>query len=175
MSERLARTVEELRRAFDASFAAAPELERPPEVAFLALRVGAEVFAVRLLDTAGLVPARRVVRVPSPDPALLGITGLRGAIVPVYSLAVLLGRHGLAEDAPWYLTCGRDAGRVALAFTQFEGHVRAALSDLRAAQAERPGREHVSELLTVGDVVRPVLDVGSLMARITGEAGGVLP
>jgi chemotaxis signal transduction protein len=175
VTDRLAKTAEELRREFDAAFAAAPAPARPGAIAFLALRVGTEPFAVRLLDTAGLVPARKLVHVPSAHPALLGITGLRGAIVPVFSLAALLGRRGVAEDAPWHLACGREGGRIALAFTRYEGHVAAEASAVRDAGGARAADDHVVELLSTGGELRPVIGIRSLLASITGNAGGAGP
>lgn len=175
MSDRLAATAEELRRAFDASFAAAPAAEEPEAIPFLALRVGTEPFALRLLDTAGLVPARRLVHVPSAHPALLGITALRGTILPVFSLAALLGRGGVAEEAPWHVTCGPEGSRVALAFSRFEGHLRVSAAEIRPAQGgagSRGAGEHVTELVATGGEVRPVVGIRSLLASIMGNAGG---
>ncbi|HEX7624352.1 MAG TPA: hypothetical protein VF400_12325, partial [Anaeromyxobacteraceae bacterium] len=58
-------TLDELRRAFDDSFAVAPPDARRPEVSLLALRAGAEPIAVRALETAGLLRLPRVMALPS--------------------------------------------------------------------------------------------------------------
>ncbi len=154
-----------LRAEFDGAFAAPAAARAPDEVALLALRVGAEPFAVRVLDVAGLFAARKIVHVPTRRPELLGIMGLRGAVVPVYGLAQLLGRRA-PDDAPrWVLLAGGEE-RVALAFAELQGHVLAPAGDLDAA-AEAEGMGHVREVVRLGGVARPVLDVRSLVRAAT--------
>jgi purine-binding chemotaxis protein CheW len=159
--------VDALRAEFDASFARAPAA-RPDEVALLALRAGGEPVAVRVLEVAGLLPAGRVVPVPSRRPELLGIAGLRGAILPVYALGRLLGRS--ADEARWMLLCAVADERVAFAFEAFEGHV-----DVPAAAIHAPSgagvRAHVSAVVRLEGGFRPVLHVPSLVRAVTARPG----
>jgi chemotaxis signal transduction protein len=159
-------SAEALRAGFDRVFAAAPVLERAAEVALLALRVGAEPVAVRVLEAAGLVAAPPICAVPSRRPELLGVAGLHGAIVPVYSAARLLGRPDQG-DAPRWLVLAAAGGdeRVALAFSALDGHLRVPAAALAATPGER--LEHVAEVMSLGADVRPVLSVPSLVRAIT--------
>lgn len=168
MSERRDRPTakaEELRAAFDAAFARPAEAPGHGSVALLALRVGGAPVAVRVLETAGLMAARPITPVPSRRPELLGVAGVRGAIVPVYSLARLLG-HPDEGDPRWFVLAAAGGERVALAVSAFERHVVAPPSALRPA-AHGAANAHSAEALHDAGEVRPVLAVASLVGAIT--------
>jgi chemotaxis signal transduction protein len=156
----------ELRRAFDASFASAPRDGRGDKVALLAIRVGSDPYALRVLEAAGLLQLKGVVPVPSRRTELLGVTGLRGAVVPVYSLSRLLGRGPEAEEPRWAVLCGAE-DRVAVAFGSFEGHVEVAARELVSAAEGGAAREHVAHLANAGGALRPVLSLESILRAIT--------
>ena len=157
------RTAAQLRQDFDRSFAEAVHGETEPQEDFLAIRLGGDAHVIRLTDIASLLPLRALTRFPSPLPQLLGITGLHGAIVPVYDLRALLGYA--ASDPPRWLVIAA-ARPVALAFDAFEGHLRLA----RGASAQRartePSRRHVHEVLRTGELVRPVVSTASVLETI---------
>ncbi len=157
-----------LREAFDAAFAVPAEGPRRDEVALLALRVGTEPFAMRVLEATGILAARPLSFVPSRRRELLGVAGLRGNVVPVYSVARLLGGADEAET-PRFLVLAAAGGeeRVALAFSGFDGHLRVRPTALAAAP-ER-ARAHVRELVRLEGEARPVLSVPSLVRAITGR------
>ena len=89
-----------LRRAFDRSFAALPA-EAPPFEDLLTVRAAGDTFALRLRDVAELIAGLLVAPLPSATPHLLGLAGLRGGVVPVFSLASLLGAAGPAGAPRW--------------------------------------------------------------------------
>jgi chemotaxis signal transduction protein len=159
-------TAQELRDAFDAAFARPAEAPATDRVSLLALRVAGERVAVRVLETAGLIPARPIVPVPSRRPELLGVSGVRGAVVPIFSLARLLGR---ADDAApgWLVLAGEGADRVGLAVATFERHLVAAAAELRPAAHAGAALAHATEALHAGGEVRPVLSVPSLLRAIS--------
>jgi len=153
-----------VRAEFDAAFA---RREAPPEptAALLAVRVGSEPLALRVLDVAGLVPIRHVMAVPSRRPELLGVVGLRGEVVPLFGLARLV--HGRPDESPRWMVLAGGSERVAFAFTTFDGHLRVPVAELRSAPGE-PSVRHVRELYT-GSPPRPVLDMSSLVAAATAR------
>jgi chemotaxis signal transduction protein len=157
------RTAGQLRQDFDRSFGAAVHGETEPEEDFLAIRLGGDAQAIRLAEIACLLPLGAVTRFPSPLPELLGIMGLRGAIVPVYDLRALLGYS--ASDSPRWLIIAA-AWPVALAFDTFEGHMRLA----RAASAQplriEPSRRHVHEVLRTPQLFRPIVSMASILETI---------
>ncbi len=151
--------VSELRRAFDAAFAAPAASGREPTVDLIALRLGGRPFAVRLTDLGGFAAARRIVPVPSPDRALLGLSGHRGGLVSVFSLAVLLGLDDV-ERPRWLLFHPGPGGLSALAAPALEGHLRVPEASLSAPAA---GGRHA--LLARGGEARLVVDLASLFAH----------
>jgi chemotaxis signal transduction protein len=160
-------TAAELRAAFDAAFARPPSAAGQDAVALLALRVAGEPVAVRVLETAGLMPARRIVPVPSRRPELLGISGIRGAVVPIYGLARLLRRGDDGEPRWILLAAAGGEERVGLAVATFERHLLVPAGDLRPAAAGAAA--HAPELLHADDAPRPVLSIPSLVRAITGR------
>jgi chemotaxis signal transduction protein len=160
-----ARSAAALRAEFDATFAAPPPAAAPDSVAVLSVRVGAEPAAIRVLETAGLLSARRIVPVPSRRPELLGVCGLRGTVLPVFGLARLLGAAASGEAPRWIVLAQGDE-RIGLALDDFEGHVVVPAAALRAA--ERDGRAHVAGAVRLGTETRALLSVPSLVRAITG-------
>src|SRR6202023_3988958 len=86
----------------------------------LAVRIGTQLFAIRLSEITGLFAGKKVTPVPGGHPALCGIAGFRGAILPVYDLQILLGHCGTATPR-WLVIAA--AAPVALAFAVFEGQL----------------------------------------------------
>jgi purine-binding chemotaxis protein CheW len=163
--DKLAEALDVLRRSFDASFAAPPPGEGPDEVALLAIRIGSDPAAVRVHDTLALLKAGPIVPVPSRRPELLGVTGVRGAVVPVYSLSRLTGRgEGVA---PRWIVLAGGADRVGLAFAGFDAHVRVRRDAIHAPAAHR-NFEAISGVVEIGDEPRPIIDVPAIVQRITG-------
>ncbi|HEX3865810.1 MAG TPA: chemotaxis protein CheW, partial [Gemmatimonadaceae bacterium] len=135
----------ELRDAFDRSFASPAAPNTDDRENFLMIRVSGDPYAVRLRDIAGVVANQSIASVPTARSDVLGLTGLRGAIVPVFSLAVLLG-HGPDPDPPrWMVLSGAD-DTMAFAFSHFESYVR-----LTAAARDTDADDRDDRL---GDVVR---------------------
>jgi chemotaxis signal transduction protein len=161
-----------LREAFDAGFAAPPAAADSEGTALLAIRVAGEPLALPLRDIAGLLPARPILPVPGGRAELLGICGLRGALLPVYGLARLLGRGDAAEPPRWFALAAAGAGgeRIALAFAAFEGYLVAASADLDLA-AQGTAGAHVAAVARLPGAARPVLAVASLVRAITGTHG----
>ena len=166
--EGLSTRAAELRTAFDRAFAAPPRGDVEARQDLLAIRIGAEAYAVKLAEVRGLFADRKFTRVPGGDAALLGIAGFRGALVPVYSLAIVLGHA--ATQAPRWLVVAATAP-VALAFEAFEGHVRA--DAVLPRQSPAPARGHAVEFIRSEGLVRPVLHLPSVIDALgTTQAPG---
>lgn len=169
-----AKTAEALRREFDASFARTPAAEAEAAEDLLALRVAGAPYAIRVREIRGVAAARKVVPLPTRLPELLGLTGMRGELIPVYSLAALLG---YARDAgpPRWLAFGGGRGLVALAFDAVDGHLRVSPSDLHAAAETGPGRAHVPEIVRIGAEARPLIRVSSVLEDLSQRIGRAQP
>lgn len=159
--------VAEMRGAFDQAFAAPAVKEGGERISLIAIRLAGEPLALRADQIAGIAKRRRIVSVPSRVPELMGITGMRGALVPVFSLAALLGL-ARSEECVWLALAHRESP-VALAFDQFEGQIempRTCLYD----DATAPPRRHVRQLARVASGVRAVVDIPSLIKEIRRAA-----
>src|ERR1700760_4167096 len=106
--------IDELRGDFDRSFAEPARSHDVEHAELLAVRAGGRPYALRLSQTAGLHPDRPVTPLPGPIPALLGLAGFAGTVVPVYDLAGLLGHPGATR--PRWLVLAAGTPPLALAF-----------------------------------------------------------
>jgi chemotaxis signal transduction protein len=129
---------EDLKRSFDLTFQQAL-VERTQElVHLLIVRVGAIRFALKVADLAGLVRARTVVPIPAAGSGLLGLAGLKGRMVAVYSLAALIGCPELSiEQNRWMVLC-RSEKEIALAFTAVTGTMMVPRAELSPVSPGAP-------------------------------------
>jgi chemotaxis signal transduction protein len=163
----------ELRRAFDASFAL-PARGRVADVErLLLLHFGGDGYAFRLAEIGGLSAARKIVPIASAVAEVLGLAGVRGNLVPVYSLSALLG-YGIEAEAPrWFVGC-RDPEPIALGFAGFDGYAELEMTALHAATPNATPHAHVQALVRTRAVegqMIAVLDVASLVTAIKERSG----
>jgi purine-binding chemotaxis protein CheW len=158
----------QLRHAFDGMFALPPSLASREVEDLLTIRVAGDPYAIRLLDIAEIVTERSVVSVPSFTPDLLGLAGIRGGIVPVFSLSSILG-YGPDTGSPrWMILCGTEEP-IALAFSDFEGYLRLPTSALHADENFLAAREHVqyvNQVASTPDGARAVISMALIVATI---------
>jgi purine-binding chemotaxis protein CheW len=162
----------ELRRVFDAAFAAAPSEAGDAVEPMLLVNAGGEGLAVAVPQLAGLEKLRSLLALPAPPPHLLGLAGLRGRLLPVFSLASLLGRVGDAA-VPWLLLVGQTEP-IGLAFAQLDGLVLLPRrAQLRLAVPAAGG--HARAQVEIRGAHRPVIDIQSLCQEIRTKAGLAAP
>jgi len=155
---------DELRQAFDQSFALAPKTETDTASVenLLAVRAGSQPYVLRLADVSGLFVDKKITWLPSPVSELLGIAGFRGAVLPVYDLGMLLGAPKAAPPR-WLVVIA--AAPIGLAFECFDGQLtvpRASIvPDARAEALKR----HVREILQT-EVARPIIDLPSVLETV---------
>jgi chemotaxis signal transduction protein len=154
-----------LRHAFDQSFAAAPPQDAEAVEDLLVVRVAGDPYAIRLREITGIVTKRPVVPFPTTRGDVLGITGIRGNLVPVFSLASLLGYDQAADATQWMVLCALDEP-VALAVSDFEGYVRLAASAIYTDDRRRPDQQYPQEIARTDGGVRPVISIPLIVATI---------
>lgn len=159
----------ELRNAFDESFAAALPETSAERISLVAIRAAGERLALPANQITGIVRPRRIAVFPSRIAESIGLAGIRGTLVPVFSLAALLGLEPRNREAAW-LALAHPEAPIALAFEDFEGQVQVERTELSKDESERP-RRHVRSLVRIGSTVRAVIEVDSLVEAIRNHAG----
>jgi purine-binding chemotaxis protein CheW len=161
---RFASRAAEMRHAFDRSFAG-PEAERRDDSeALLTVRVAGTRYAFQLPELAGLFVDRTIMPMPSSARGLVGLVGIRGAVVPVYALGELLGHSPSAQSTRWLVLARASA--VAFAFDEFDGHVSVPRAHIVPAGGADALRTHVHALVHLGDAVHPIVDLSHLIETL---------
>jgi chemotaxis signal transduction protein len=155
----------ELRTAFDRARAVPFASEAAGRIeSFLAIRVCEDAYAIRISEISGLANDRKIVPLPGAISELIGVAGIRGTLIAVYSLASLLGYGAEAVPGRWLALCG--AGEpVALAFSQFEGYVMVPTQQVCAAEVSP--RRAVSSCASNG------AEIGWPSSAMTTDGGSI--
>jgi chemotaxis signal transduction protein len=155
----------ELRANFDAAFAVQQSKSAGAEIDVLAIRVSGHGYALRLSEVLAVHAERQLTAVPSPLPALLGLVGVRGLVVPIYDLRLLLG-HG-AGPTPRWLALARAASPIGFAFDTFEAHWRLPLGAVVAGTAGvAHGNRFAPGSVETDAGPRPLLHLPSLIESV---------
>jgi chemotaxis signal transduction protein len=115
-------TLEELRLEFDRAFAGPERIQSRAFVRLIAIRAREHALALRIGELKEIARCPRIAPIPSAAPGLLGIAGLRGEILGLYSLAALVGGRS-ASAGPWVARVGRSIG---LVFDEIVGSIEIA-------------------------------------------------
>ncbi len=167
----IANAVADLRNTFDRSYSLPPSSPGSEQIEnLLAIRLAGNPYAIRVTEITGLANDRKTVALPSPIPELLGVAGIRGGLVPIYSLAALLGYARDVAQARWLALCGNE-DQIGLGFSNLEGYLRVPAAQVYAAPQENITRGHVKDVARVGDIVRAVLSIPSLVEMIQRRCG----
>jgi purine-binding chemotaxis protein CheW len=161
----------ELRAAFDRTYALPAQFqEAKRNEDLLAIRLAGNAYAIKVSEISGLANDRKTIALPSTIPELLGVAGIRGELVPVYSLAALMEVNRGPDETRWLALCGAKEP-IGLAFTEFEGYLQVPLSDLYAAGQENLKRGHVREVARTAGLVRSVLNISSILETVRRRCG----
>jgi chemotaxis signal transduction protein len=150
---------DQLRGEFDHSFALGRGTAAVAVDDLLGIELGGDAHAIRLSEIAGVVADRKIARAPGRAPELLGLAGIRGAIVPAFDLAALLG-YPPVTDARWLAIAA--AAPVALAFAQFAHHLRVPRGSISAGSE----RKHIREVAHVAGRAWSVISIASVIETI---------
>lgn len=153
----------ELRWSFDRSFAEPPPAPSAARYDLLGITIGVDPYAVPLAEVSGIFANRKFTPLPSAIAELLGLVGLRGAILPAYDLRALLG-YPRGGPCRWLLlTRGLE---VALAFDRVDGYLRVPRESVMVQQALSSRSRHIREVVRTEPVARPVIHIASVLEQI---------
>lgn len=168
-----------LRRSFDEAFELPPPAASQQQETLLAIEAGGTPLALRIAELSRLEAGRKVVPVPTACAELLGLAGVRGRLVPVYSLASLLGLSDRGDER-WLVLCGGEiadgkpasttsisaSDPIALAFGALQGHARVARTEIFAVNEDARPVIHATELVRLDGVTRPLVSIASVTKAI---------
>jgi purine-binding chemotaxis protein CheW len=157
----LSRRAAALKKAFDAGFSQPLRAAQTGSLDLLAICLAGEPWAISLSAIAGLYSGKKITPLPGNTPGLLGLAGFRGTLVPVYDLAARIGLS--PTPAPRWLVLAKER-RVALAFADLDGHLRAAADAILPAPPG--GNLFTGGFLSAGGESRPVLHLPAVLDGI---------
>jgi chemotaxis signal transduction protein len=154
-----------LRRAFDDAFArpVAPPAEAGIE--HLIVVAGTQTCAIRVGELAGLDVNRRITPVPRENHGLLGLSAVRGTLVPVFDLGVVLSTASPGTSHRW-IALYRDTELVGLAFDEWLETRRIAAGDVHPSAF--PG-EHAAlspHAIQIDERIVHVVDIPAVVSTI---------
>ena len=165
--------VADARREFDSSFTVPAVISRKHVHLVVRIRVSDRIFAVKRDELTGISKLKQVLPIPSSASALLGITTVRGTLVPVFDLAAMLGLTSSREQAAWTLLINR-ATPVGLAFDDFEGQSEVFSGNFFDGDPPQAG-SYFHQIAETDAGKLPVLDIAGLLESIRKNAGQSTP
>lgn len=154
-----------LRASFARAFAE-PPMPEPACEDLVTIGVGGGRFALRVAELRALERRRAIVPLPTGLPGSLGLTTLRGRVVPVYDLGAIVGHPG--GEVAWLAFVERPEA-VALGFASFDGFARVPCEAFTRDTSQ--ARPVVPELVRLDAVTRGVLDLRAAVNWISLRAG----
>lgn len=164
----LERRLRALRSEFDSSFARPWTPSRAQTEAILCFTAQGGKFAAPLTTLQSVARAGAIVPVPSQASALLGITVLRAKLLPVFSVAALLGMPSANSEVSW-LAVLRGPRAAALALDSLAGYADAESIRKTDAAASLP---FVTASVRLQEEMFAVLDCERLYEEITRDPAG---
>lgn len=126
----------------------ARELARVPQAgsqeraAFVDFRAGGQRYHVPLASVREIVPAAAIARLPGAAPGLLGVTNVRGALLPVFTIQTAASQ---ADTSAWFLVLDGDGDPLALAVDEISS-----VAELRPVDVRETSRGRESDVGLVG-------------------------
>jgi chemotaxis signal transduction protein len=155
------RGADELRREFDAVFAA-PALTRDVATeALVLLRADADTLvAVRAAELGGIHVCPPIQWLPGGTPAQLGVTGVRGTLTLVLSLCAALGRPPAAAPGRLLALASGDRS-VGFAFAGLAGYHQIAQGSARRGAI--PDTGPLDEVVELDQTAYPIVSIAALL------------
>jgi purine-binding chemotaxis protein CheW len=146
------------------------DIAKTTEVAderFLTFKSEGRFYALPAASVSEVARMPPLARVPQAPRSLMGLTNLRGSVLPVASVRALLGREDVATTHASRLIVLDGASPVALAVDEVASLVRVAPEKVRTAEADIASEtgEHLRGVFDSGAHVTRILDIPELLRR----------
>jgi len=164
MPESYASRVEALRRDFDGEFVLPPPQTEVAQEKFLFFDVVDNPYAIRMTELFILLTHATITSVANSVSGLIGLVGLRGELVAVYSLQELLG-YGRETDPERFLLIGSEFSNVAFSVSDVETYHSISPNNI-AAFADAHSRPYIKEILSFEEQIRHVISFSALVRSV---------
>ncbi|HEX9019719.1 MAG TPA: chemotaxis protein CheW [Nitrospirota bacterium] len=104
-----------------------------PEIELLSFRLGGEEYAMMVEDVREVLKLRELTSVPNTPDYILGVTSLRGTMLPVFDLGKRLGISGSKDEKSRIIITRTEQEEVGLMVDRVTGVIRIAAEDIRPA------------------------------------------
>jgi purine-binding chemotaxis protein CheW len=137
------------------------------EQRYLTFRSEERVYALPAAEVAEVIRPAALARVPQAPKSLLGLTNLRGIVMPVASVRALLGRGEAAATSMSRLIVLDGVARVAVAVDEVTGLVAVPDSEIRRGETELStlAGEELRGVFQNGGKIAKILDMDALLTR----------
>jgi chemotaxis signal transduction protein len=167
--ESMARTAADLRREFDAEFAAPPRGVAEQTEALLVVQVSKDWrVALRVAELGGVYECPPILSLPGGIPEQIGIVGLRGKLTVALSLAVALGRARTSEPGRWLVLWSGDR-TVGFVIPALGGYARVARARIHRCSADGGDAVSFDELAELDSGTYPVVNIAALIAKLRNQ------
>lgn len=161
----LNQTVKDLKRAFDEAFEKPAVRETPDTRLLLAVQAGSLDIALSVSEIAIVMRCPRLTTLPSNQPALAGLAGIRGSLVAVYELGSLLGGPPTSVGRGWVAVAGARPTAAFLFDELLRAEVVASTDIRRGATSNRtPSSDQVVE---IAGTTRALVHLPDLLSLVT--------
>jgi chemotaxis signal transduction protein len=165
--------VNEMRRMFDQSFSSPDSTPSGEYEDYLAIRIAGRPYALRVVELARIELMGKIAALPGGHSWLQGLAGIKGKLVPVYSLELALGHDRSSGDKNWIAIVKEQS--FGLAFDIMDGYFRIHRSDSVGTSAAEPARMRNELALSHNGELRTIVHLPAILAaireRISSPAG----
>lgn len=163
---------EVLRVEFDQAFARPRQEGEASTHGFLMVRIGSLRRALRVEDIGGFLRCPALTPLPSHHSAVVGLAGIRGALVVVYDGGLLLSAAPVQAERGWLVILREDRTCAILCDEQL-GYVVVSNDDIQSASGRTGDEGGVRAILIGGEDPMEIVEARDLMGAIGGPAAGV--
>ena len=160
-----------MKNDFDTMFTIPVKNESLEFVNLLTIKFGENYFALKTSEISGLFRNKKVVPLPSENQEFLGISGIQGQSVPVYSLASLVGFNETTQEQVRWLVVSGQKNKVGWAFDNLKGYMQLPSTELFVPHQTDKLREHVSGAVRIDSKIGYVLSISSMLKSIKQKTG----
>lgn len=160
-TDQISHRVEELRQAFDQSFAEPLRQVEAGRENMLSVHIGQSDYCIRLSELATVAKSKKIVPIPNGPDGLVGVCGLREKLIAVFQLSHVLGTPAHKAAPRWLLVC-KGNPEVAFGVEEINAYLQVSPSEMNEVEVNAAG-PFVSHIIKRGNQRLGLLDVPAIL------------